>query len=145
MIKNTVIQAAGAVQGSISSGNSATVEAVINCVNGVPTGSLSGTAEIFSGGPVSRRFTFSSNSTLIAATLKDIQSLGALFDNVTVQEDEFTPLTGCRASLDATRLSADQWIGSLNITCSNGLQLFFYGTFQGEILVNREVFCQPLL
>jgi len=145
LIKTKVIQADGVVQGTISNGNSATVEATVNCVNGVPTGSFSGTAEVFSGGPVNRRFSFSSNTALIVSTLKDLQSLGALFDNVTVQEDEFTPITGCRASIDAIRLNADQWFGSFNITCSNDLQLFFYGTFDGQILVNREVFCQPLL
>ncbi len=145
MIKSKVIQADGVVQGTIGNGNSASVEAQVTCVNGVPTGNISGTAEVFSGGPENRRFTFSSDSALIVATLIGLQSLGAVFDNVTVQEDEFTPITGCRATIDATRLNSTQWIGSFNVTCPNGLQLFFYGTFTGDILVNREVFCQPLL
>lgn len=145
MKKIKVIQDDGVVQGTIGNGNSASVEAQVTCVNGVPTGRIEGTAEVFSGGPSTRRFTFSSDDALIVATLKDLQSLGALFDNVTVQEDEFTPITGCRATIDATKLNSDQWIGSFNVTCPDGLQLFFYGIFDGEILVNRQVFCQPLL
>ncbi|WP_418792492.1 hypothetical protein [Phosphitispora sp. TUW77] len=145
MIKTKVIQADGAVQGAIGNGNSAAVEAVVSCVDGVPSGYIDGSAEVFSGGPVNRKFKFYSNNALIVATLKDLQSLGAIFDNVSVQEDEFTPITGCRATIDATRLNSGQWVGSFNITCPDGLQLFFYGTFSGQIVVNREVFCQPLL
>ncbi|MBU7007002.1 hypothetical protein [Phosphitispora fastidiosa] len=137
----------GLVQGSISGGGTtANVEAMVSCVNSVPTGSISGNISFFGGGPNPRNIRFIGDNPAIVATLNaSLNSVGATFFNVSVQENEFTPMTDCTAFLNATRLTSNSWIGSLVICCPSGLQLFIYGTFTGIARVNRQVFCQPLL
>ena len=138
----------GFVRGTISgNGTTASVESSVSCTNGTPTGSISGSIEFFGGGPTTRNFTFNSQSPSVVATLRTngLQSVGASFFNVTVQEDEFTPITGCTAYLNATRLTSNTWIGALVICCPSGPQLFVYGTFTGTTVVNNPVFCQLLL
>jgi len=138
----------GVVEGSISGGDtSATVTAEVSCVNSVPTGSISGTVETFTGTGTSE-FTFSSNQPLIVATLKTstLQSVGAFFTDVTVRNvTTNTTTTGCSAELTATRLSSELWIGSFTVFCPTGPNLFIFGTFSGDVVVNRQVFCKPLL
>ncbi|RJQ39175.1 MAG: hypothetical protein C4550_05665 [Nitrospiraceae bacterium] len=139
----------GFVSGSIhgEENTKASVLANVSCTGSIPapTGTISGTVE-FPSEQFTRKFTFSSNSPFVVATIKSnsTQSVGAAFDNVTVQEDEFTPLTGCKAYLDATRLDSSRWIGSFTIVCPSGPQLFIYGIFGGSVVVNRQVFCRPL-
>ncbi|MHB9095940.1 MAG: hypothetical protein ACYC21_14835 [Eubacteriales bacterium] len=138
----------GVVSGSISGANNtkATVMANVSCSDSVPTGSISGTVQ-FPSEQFTRKFTFSSSSPFVVATILSgsLQSVGAAFDNVTVQEDAFTPITGCKAYLNATRLSSTSWIGSFVIVCPNGEQLFIFGVFRGSVKVNRQVSCRPLL
>jgi len=138
----------GLVQGTISGGGTtANVEAMVSCVNSEPTGSISGNISFFGGGPNPRNIRFIGDNPAIVATLKtnSLESVGATFFNVSVQENEFTPMTDCSAFLNATRLTSNSWIGSLVISCPSGLQLFVYGTFTGVTDVNRQVFCQLLL
>lgn len=138
----------GVVSGTINAnGTKASVSASVSCSGIVPTGSISGTLNFFSGGPTNRNIKFASNTPVVVATLKTatLQSVGTEFRNVTIQENEFTPITGCTAFLDATRLSTNLWIGSLTIVCPNGTKLFVFGTFTGSVRVNRQVFCRPLL
>jgi len=137
----------GVVTGTISGGGTtASVEAMVSCVNSTPTGSISGNISFFGGGPNPRNIRFIGDSAAIVATLDaSLNSVGAVFFNVSVQENEFTPMTDCTAFLNATRLTSNSWIGSLVISCPSGLQLFVYGIFTGVSRVNRQVFCQPLL
>ncbi|HWI54407.1 MAG TPA: hypothetical protein VNT57_01835 [Desulfobacteria bacterium] len=137
----------GLVNGSISSNSTkATVSADVSCINSVPTGSIEGTFQFFGGSSI-RHFKFASDSPLIVATIRqnDVTSVGAVFDDVSVQENEFTPITGGTAFLNATRLTSTTWIGAITICSSDGKRFFFYGTFTGNTTVNRQVFCQPLL
>lgn len=137
----------GLVNGSISNGSTkATVVANVSCVDSVPTGSIEGTFKFFGGSSI-RKFSYASNSPLIVATIiqDDVRSVGAIFTDVSVQENEFTPITGCTAFLNATRLTSTSWIGALTICCPDGKRFFFYGIFAGNATVNRQVFCQPLL
>jgi len=137
----------GVVTGTISGGGTtASVEAMVSCVNSTPTGSISGNISFFGGGPNPRNIKFIGDNAAIVATLDaSLNSVGAVFFNVSVQENEFTPMTDCTAFLNATRLTSNSWIGSVVISCPSGLQLFVYGTFTGITRVNRQVFCQPLL
>lgn len=137
----------GFVTGRISGGGTtASVTATVNCINSAPSGSISGTVS-FPSEQFTRRFTFNSSSPFVVATIlsSSIESVGAAFDNVTLQEDTFTPITGATAYLNATRINSSVWVGSFEVIAPSGEQLFIYGAFSGTVDVDRQVFCQPLL
>lgn len=139
---------AGVVEGFINShGTEATINAVVGCVgcaDSIPTGSVSGNIEFTKNG-TQRRYSFNSVTASIVATLKTstLLSLGAVFEDVTVQEiiGETSTITGCTLFLNATRLGSGSWIGSFAIAFPDGQYLFIYGTISGNVSVNRQVYC----
>ena len=137
----------GKVRGTLVSGTTvARVRASVSCVNSTPNGTISGTISFFSGGQ-QRPFSFSSESPVVVSTIKssNVSSVGAAFENVTVQENTFTPMTDCKAYLNATKVSHDTWAGSILVICPDGLNLFITGEFDGSVTVKKQVFCTPLL
>lgn len=136
------------VQGTISGGGTtANISAEVACVNSVPTGNVSGNISFFTGSGTNR-VTFSSDDPLIVATIRtdSLRSVGAKFENVTVRNTTTNQtFTNCQLTLDATRLSSDRWIGSFSIFCPSGPDFFIFGTFTGNVSVDRQVFCRPLL
>lgn len=137
----------GFVSGIISSGNfAASVAANVSC-NGSPTGAIAGTfLRVFTGGPNLEDFEFSSSSPLIVGTIRAIGFVAGVFANVTLTNtttnEEFT---GCTAVLTATRLSDNSWTGSSTVICPEGPTLTAFGTFTGDITVERDVLCQVQL
>lgn len=134
------------VNGKISGGGTtATVMADVSCINSTPKGNISGTISFFNG-RTTEKVSFSSSNAFIVATLKSQNSVGAKFVNVTVKNiTTGTIHKNCVAFLTATRLTSGSWIGSFSIVCPDGTEFFIFGVFTGSVIVNRQVFCKPLL
>ncbi len=144
-----VTLADGLVNGSVNAnGTKANILADVSCINSTPRGNVSGSVEFFSGGPIKSRFSFSSNDAFIVSTRKKsgFQSVNAVFTDVTVRNLNSNVTTSdCTLFLTATKFQSGTWEGSFVITCPNGLNLVVFGGFRGNVIVNREVFCRPLL
>lgn len=145
---SNLILADGLVEGTIQGGGTeASVTAEVSCVNSTPSGNISGSIEFFDG-RATRRVTFSSSDAVIVITRNtdSLQSVGAEFADVQVRDlTGGTTTRDCTAFLTATRLGSDSWVGSFEIVCPNGKTFFIFGVFDGETIVNRQVFCRPLL
>lgn len=130
------------VHGDITGGTtSATIEATGTCLNGLPEGTISGTLTRFNG-TETFHYTFDGNSALSVATIESLESASAYYIGVTV-----TNLTTGRtfpnstASVTATRLTGDSWLGSFEITSPGGPQILVFGVFTGNVSVSRSVVC----
>jgi hypothetical protein len=137
----------GSVSGSISSdGTRGTIKSKVSCVKGRPEGSFSGTVEFWQGGYL-RKFKFSSTTPYLVATLRSnkVQSVRAAFSNVSVQEDEQTPVTNAKGYYLATKVSPNTWLGSFNVNYPDGRRLLIEGIFTGQVAAVKQVYCQPLL
>lgn len=145
---SNVILADGLVEGTIKGGGTeANVMAEVSCANSTPTGNISGSIKFFDGS-TTRKVTFSSSNAFTVITLKTgtLQSVGAEFTNVKVKDCTSGSTTkDCVAFLTATRLGSNSWVGSFEIVCPSGKRFFIFGVFGGETIVNRQVFCRPLL
>lgn len=140
------ILADGIVSGTISGDSTkAKIAAKVSCINGVPTGTIYGEIQTFTGSGISK-FVFNSSSPYVVVTTKNPNGIYSIFQNVTLKNKTTNTTTNnCTVVLNSVSSSSTSWIGSITVICPNGKKLGVFGTFTGPLKVNNAVVCTPLL
>lgn len=121
-------------------GNQVSLDAMLWCLRGAPSGLINGSIQrVKDGQPAT--FRFQSQSVTMLEAMMSPRSVAATFDNLTLQENTYTPITGCRAYLTAMGIGHNMWMGSLVIIRPDGQPLFVHGQFMGELQIIRQVIC----
>ncbi len=118
-------------------------DSMLWCLRGAASGWITGRLTTFADGG-QHHYGFSSYSATMVKVVDDwiSRGAGAAFDQVSVQEDDLTPVNNCQLFLSAASDDNGVWTGSVTIVYPNEARsLSVFGQFAGSIQVFRQVSC----